>query len=165
MSSVSEARRLVDRLRRAAQEHGETGQISVLLIGMVSIALVLVLGVIGVTSVQLSRIQLLDAADAAALAAADSVDEDTVYAEGLGEGLPLTSEGVGEAAREHLARQPVPDRVFGWQVAAGTGTPDARTAVVRLQGEAEIPVISGLLRTLGGSVSITVESSARSDLE
>lgn len=142
----------------------EAGQISILLIGMLSLALLLVLGVVGATSVQLSRIHLLDAADAAALAAADTVDEGTVYAVGLGDGIPLTADGVREAAREHLARQPVPDRLASWGIAAGTGTPDARTAVVRVQGEARIPVVSAVLRSLGGGISITVESRARSDL-
>ena len=141
------------------------GQISVLLIGMVAIALLLVLGVVGATSVQLSRIHLLDAADAAARAAADTVDEDTLYDAGLGDGVPLTTEGVRAAAQEHLARQPVPDRLVGWEVAQGTGTTDARTAVVRLSGEAEIPLLSRALRSLGGSVSITVESRARSVLD
>lgn len=143
----------------------DSGQISILLIGMVSIALLLILGVVGATSVQLSRIHLLDAADAAALAAADTVDEDRLYDEGLGEGIPLTSEGVRAAASEQLARQPIPDRIAGWGVVAGTGTPDARTAVVRVQGQAVIPVVSGVLRSFGGGVSITVESRARSDLD
>lgn len=143
----------------------DSGQISVLVIGLVSIALLLILGVVGATSVQLSRIHLLDAADAAALAAADTVDEDAIYRDGLGSGVPLTSEGVTSAAAEHLAQQQRPDRVLGWQIAEGTGTPDARTAVVRLQGEARIPVISGILDSLGGSVTITVESRARSELD
>lgn len=143
----------------------ESGQISVLLIGMVSIALLLILGVVGATSVQLSRIHLLDAADAAALAAADTVDTDSLYEHGLGEGIPLTSAGVTQAAGDHLSRQPLPDRLNSWAIAPGTGTPDARTAVVRLQGEAQIPVISTILRSLGGSVSITVESRARSELD
>ncbi|MCK0111438.1 pilus assembly protein TadG-related protein [Ornithinimicrobium sp. F0845] len=142
----------------------ESGQISILLVGMVALVLLLILGVVGATSVQLSRIHLLDAADAAALAAADTVDEDAVYDVGLGEGIPLTSEGVWSAASEHLAQQPVPDRIAGWGIAAGTGTPDARTAVVRLQGRATIPVVSRVLESLGGGVSITVESRARSDL-
>lgn len=138
---------------------------SILLIGLVAITLLLILGVVGATSVQLSRIHLLDAADAAALAAADSVDEDAVYGGGLGEGIPLSPEGVRQAAQEQLALQPLPDRLAGWAIAAGTGTPDARTAVVRVEGEARIPVISRVLRSFGGGVFITVESHARSDLE
>ncbi|USQ78843.1 pilus assembly protein TadG-related protein [Ornithinimicrobium faecis] len=161
----SDAARGLRRIRGDLERGRESGQISVLLIGMASIALLLILGVVGATSVQLSRIHLLDAADAAALAAADAVDEETLYAVGLGDGVPLTTQGVAGAAQEHLARQPMPDRVLGWEVAEGTGTTDARTAVVRLTGEAEIPLISGILRQLGGSVSITVESRARSELD
>ena len=143
----------------------DSGQISVLLIGLVSIALLLILGVVGATSVQLSRIHLLDAADAAALAAADTVDTDTLYEHGLGEGVPLTSSGVTAAAGEHLARQPLPSRLDSWTIAPGTGTPDSRTAVVRISGEARVPVISSILSSLGRSVSITVESRARSELD
>lgn len=151
------------RVWRSGQQ--ESGQISVLLVGLLAIALMLVLGVVGATSVQLSRIHLLDAADAAALAASDTVDADTLYQAGLGEGVPLTSTGVRSAARDHLAQQPVPDRVSSWWIAEGTGTPDARTAVVRIQGDAKIPVVSGILSAFGGHVRITVESRARSELE
>lgn len=165
MSFVSSDMQRIARIRAELEQAKDSGQISVLLIGMAAIALLLVLGVAGATSVQLSRIHLLDAADAAALAAADAVDEEALYDAGLGEGVPLTTQGVIGAAQQHLAQQEVPDRLLGWEIAEGTGTPDARTAVVRLRGEAEIPLISGILRSLGGSVSITVESRARSELD
>lgn len=143
----------------------DSGQVSVLLVGMTAIALTLVLGVVGATSVQLSRIHLLDAADAAALDASDEVNEEAVYDQGLGEGLPLTDEGVARAATEHLAARDRPERIGTWWIGEGTGTPDGRTAVVRVSGEAQIPVVSGILRSFGGGVTVTVESRARSDLE
>lgn len=143
----------------------EDGQISVLLAGMLAIALFLVLGVVGVTSVQLSRIQLLDAADAAALDAADAIAEEVAYREGIDDGLPLTDDFVTAAAAEHLASRPLPSRVTGWTVLEGTGTPDGRTAVVVLQGQVQIPVLSVALEQLGGGVTVTVRSTARSDLE
>lgn len=151
--------------RRPPLADGDEGAIGVLLIGMMSIALTLILGVVAVTSIQLSRIQLLDAADAAALDAADAVSEETVYAGGVDDGVPLTSDGVVEAAAEHLASRQRPSRVLAWSIQQGSGTEDGRTAVVRLQGQAAIPVISSLMSTFGGSVTITVESSARSDLD
>lgn len=49
-------------------------------------------------------------------------------------------------------------------MAEGTGTPDGRTAVVRLRGEAHLPLIGGLLESMGGSVTVTVESRARADV-
>ncbi|MGB3186245.1 MAG: pilus assembly protein TadG-related protein [Ornithinimicrobium sp.] len=143
----------------------EDGQIGILLIGMMSIALTLILGVMAVTSIQLSRIQLLDAADAAALDAADAVSEEVVYGGGVDDGVPLTDQGVIEAAGQHLAGRQRPSRVLAWSLLPGSGSSDGRTAVVRLQGQAAIPVISTLMSTFGGSVSITVESSARSDLD
>lgn len=143
----------------------ESGQLSILVLGMTLIALTLVLGVIGATSVQLSRIHLLDAADAAALDASDEIDQETVYRQGLGQGVPLSDSQVQQAAAAHLAARELPARVRGWTVAPGTGTPDGRTAVVRVQGVAGIPVISQILSAFGGGVTVTVESRARSDLD
>lgn len=143
----------------------DSGQASILFVGMVAIALMLVMGVVSVTSVQLSRIHLLDAADAAALDASDAVAEEVFYREGLGTGVPLTDQSVHEAATAHLAARPRPSRVTSWSITAGTGSPDGRTAVVRVQGTADIPVLSRVLESLGGGVTITVESRARSDLE
>jgi len=145
-------------------KNSDDGQISILLIGMMSVSLLLILGVIGATSMQLSRIQLLDAADAAALDAADSIAEATVYEGGVGDGLQLTSDGVVAAASENLAQRVRPGRVASWNVAGGTGTPDGRTAVVVVQGQAAIPVISQALDVFGNSITITVQSSARSDV-
>lgn len=144
--------------------NSDSGQISILLIGMMSVSLLLILGVIGATSMQLSRIQLLDAADAAALDAADSIAEATVYEDGVGDGLQLTSDDVVAAASENVARRVRPGRVASWNVAAGTGTPDGRTAVVVLQGQAAIPLISQALDVFGSSITITVQSGARSDV-
>lgn len=143
----------------------ETGQISILLIGMLAVALTIVLAVVGVTSVQLSRIHLLDAADAAALDASDALVQERAYDEGIGAGVPLTDASVQEAAAAYLAARPMPGRVAAWSLAPGTGSPDGRTAVVVLTGQAQIPVVSPVLSAFGGGVSITVTSSARSDLQ
>jgi len=149
---------------RRCRVEPESGQVSILLVGMVAVALTLVLGVVGVTSVQLSRIHLLDAADAAALDASDAVDQASVYVQGLGEGVPLTNESVRLAAATHLGGRERPPRIADWWVAEGTGTPEGRTAVVVLRGSAEIPVLSPVLRQFGGGVVISVESRARSVL-
>ncbi|MGI8948230.1 MAG: pilus assembly protein TadG-related protein [Ornithinimicrobium sp.] len=143
----------------------EDGQIGVLLIGMVGICLTLIMGIVGVTSVQLSRIQLLDAADAAALDAADAVSPDTVYGEGVGAGVPLTDAGVIEAATSHLAAREAPPQVSDWRLVGDSGTPDGRTAVVQLRAQVRIPVVSQALQQFGGSVGVTVRSTARSELE
>ena len=149
---------------RAPRPSAEDGQISILLIGLVAICLTIVMGVVGVTSVQLSRIHVLDAADAAALDASDALALERAYAEGVGSGVPLTDRTVLDAAAAHLAVRERPSRVTGWEIAPGTGTPDGRTAVVVVRGTARIPVLSSVLEQFGGGVTITMASSARSDL-
>lgn len=142
----------------------ESGQMSILLTGLVSVCLAIVLGVVGVTSVQLSRIHVLDAADAAALDASDALAHELVYRQGVGSGVLLTDATVMEAATAHLARRDLPTRLSGWEVAPGTGSPDGRAAVVVVRGTARIPVLSSVLEPLGGGVTITMTSTARSDL-
>ena len=51
-----------------------------------------------------------------------------------------------------------------WRVAPGTGAENGTTAVVVLEGEAELPLIGSALKGIGGTVRITVESRARSDV-
>lgn len=139
---------------------GDSGQLSVLILGMTVIAMTLIVGGLAVTSVQISRMRLLDAADSAALGATDDGAE-RIYDDGIGTDLPLGDELVRSSATEHLASRPLPHGLESWSVAEGTGSPDGRTAVVVLTGEADLPLIGGLLESMGGSVTVTVESRAR----
>lgn len=148
----------------AVRRGGESGQVMLLVLGFAVVALALVLGTVAVTSAQLCRIRLLDAADGAALDAADSLDA-TAYERGFDGTVAVSDATVRDTAQAYLAQLPLPVGLRSWAVAAGTGSPDGQTAVVRLVGEADLPLVGGLLRTLGGSVTITVQSRARSDLE
>lgn len=141
----------------------DRGQLSILILGLTVIAMTLIIGGLAVTSAQISRMQLLDAADSAALEATDEGAE-RIYASGLGETLPVTDDVVRRSATEHLAGRSRPHGLESWEVAGGTGSPDGRTAVVRLRGEADLPLVGGLLESLGGSVTVTVESRARADV-
>ena len=138
----------------------DRGQLSIMVLGLTVIAMTLIIGGLAVTSVQISRMKLLDAADSAALEATDEGTE-RIYASGLGETLPVTDAVVQRSAADHLASRDRPHGIESWRVAEGTGSPDGQTAVVRLQGEADLPLIGGLLESLGGSVTVTVESRAR----
>ncbi|WP_068401551.1 pilus assembly protein TadG-related protein [Kribbia dieselivorans] len=138
----------------------EQGQISVFILGLAVIAAVVAFGAAAVTSAHISRMQLLDAADAAALDAADAGAE-AAYGEGLGRALPLSDAVVVQTANTYLAGRTRPARMREWGVAPGTGAPDGATAVVRLTGVAELPFVGGMLDGLGGTVTITVESRAR----
>lgn len=137
---------------------------TLLVLGFTLVAAMLIIGTVAVTSVQLSRMRLLDAADGAALDAADSLDA-TAYQRGLGTAVRVSDETVRTTAEAYLAERPLPVGMLGWQVASGTGSPDGQSAVVRLVGEADLPLVGAVLRGLGGSVTLTVESTARSDLE
>ena len=133
------------------------------MLGFTVVAILLVMGTVAVTSVQLSRTRLLDAADGAALDAADALDLGA-YHQGLDRSVALTDSTVRGTAVDYLAHRPRPESLLGWGVASGTGSPDGETAVVRLSGEARVPLVGGLLESVGGSVTITVESRARADL-
>lgn len=141
----------------------DRGQLSILILGLTVIAMTLIIGGLAVTSVQISRMRLLDAADSAALEATDEGTE-RIYDQGLGETLPLSDDVVRRSAASHLASRDRPHGVESWSVASGTGSPDGRTAVVRLRGEADLPLVGGLLESMGGSVTVTVESRARADV-
>lgn len=149
--------------RRVLARRGEEGQVSILILGYTIVAILLIVGTVAVTSAQLSRMRLLDAADGAALDAADSLDLG-VYQEGIDTSVPVNDATVTATAERYLAARPLPVGMTAWAVTGGTGSPDSRTAVVRLRGEADLPLVGGLLDALGGSVTITVESRARADL-
>lgn len=136
---------------------------SILILGYTVVAILLIVGTVAVTSAQLSRMRLLDAADGAALDAADSLDLGA-YQQGIDASVPVSDATVAATASRYLADRPLPVGMNAWAVTSGTGSPDGRTAVVRLTGEADLPLVGGLLDALGGSVTITVESRARADL-
>lgn len=142
----------------------ERGSISIFIVGLTVIAMLLIAGTIAVTSAHLSRMRLLDVADGAALSAANGLD-DSAYARGVTTSVPLSNATVRERAADYVGSRPRPGSILEWKLGPGTGTPDGRTAVVALNGEAELPMIGSVLRELGVSVRISVESSARADLE
>jgi Flp pilus assembly protein TadG len=148
--------------RRTARR--DDGQIGILILGLFCLVLVLILGAVDVTAAQLARMRLLDVADAAALDAADALDESAAYESGVLDSLVLTDGSVREAAQSQLARVPRPAGITAWSVVPQTGTTDGATAVVTVQGTATLPMSGWILRSLGGSVTITVTSRARAPL-
>jgi hypothetical protein len=143
----------------------DDGQVSILIIGLLGVVLLLVMGGVDVTAAQIARARLFDASDSAALEAANALDEAAAYTGGIGDGVVVSNGTVERAVEDNLAARPMPYGISSWHVAAGTGTTDGRTAVVVLQGVAELPMTGGLLAALGKSVTITVESRARAPLQ
>ncbi|WP_377643816.1 hypothetical protein [Oryzobacter terrae] len=136
---------------------------SVLILGLTVIAAVLVAGTVAVTSAHLSRMRLLDVADGAALHAANALD-DAAYRDGIGRAVPLSTASVRERAAQYVGGRPRPGSIDQWRLGPRTGTPDGVTAVVALTGEAELPLVGGVLRSLGADITISVVSEARADL-
>lgn len=149
--------------RSGSVSRDERGSVSVLILGLTMVAAVLIAGTVAVTSAHLSRMRLLDVADGAALRAANALD-DAAYREGVGTAVPLSNASVRQRAAEYVGSRPRPGSVLQWRLGPGTGTPDGVTAVVDLTGEAELPLVGGVLRSLGVSVTISVRSEARADL-
>ncbi len=144
-------------------QRDERGSISLYLLGLAVIAMVLVAGTVAVTSAHLARIRLLDVADGAALEAANALDA-TAYDRGLGDAVPLSDASVRERAAAYVGSARRPGGVSRWRLGPRTGSPDGRTAVVALIGEAELPMVGSFLRDLGVSITISVTSAARSDV-
>lgn len=142
----------------------ESGQVGLLILGLTVVAALLIVGTVAVTSAHLSRMRLLDAADGAALDAADSLDVGA-YERGFGDAVAVNDQMVRSTAETYLSSRPLPVGMMSWTVAPGTGSPDGQTAVIRLSGKAELPMVGKVLSALGTSVTITVQSRARADLQ
>ncbi|WP_392544936.1 pilus assembly protein TadG-related protein [Oryzobacter telluris] len=150
-------------MNRTPRQRDERGSVSVLILGLTMIAAVLIAGTIAVTSAHLSRMRLLDVADGAALSAANALDA-SAYREGVGQSVPVSNASVREEAARYVGSRPRPGSITAWRLGPETGSPDGATAVVTLTGEAQLPLVGGVLRSLGVSITISVRSEARADL-
>ena len=79
----------------------DDGTVLVLTLGLVALLLVVVAIVVNVSGVVLARRGAASAADGAAVSAAQALDEDALYAAGLGSAVPLSLEGARERVRAY----------------------------------------------------------------
>lgn len=140
------------------------GSVLLLLLAYVVLALVTATVVAGASAVHLERKQLHALADSAALDAADAVDEQALYAGGLGEAVPLTDAAVRESAQAYLDRAAAGEVVAGAAVGAATGTPDGVTAEVELVGVAPVPLVTWLVPQWADGVPLRVVARARASV-
>ena len=140
---------MLGRCRRDWDE--ESGQTTVLILGLVTILLMLAAVIIGATSVNVQARQLLSEADAAASAAAASAQP--------APGTPqLTQNQIRTAAEEYLADSGAHQRHAQVEVIDAWVSSGGETISVQLSAQAELP---GLRWALPASVEITAESHAR----
>ncbi|NDK33019.1 hypothetical protein [Nesterenkonia haasae] len=129
----------------------DSGQTTVLILGMASILLMFAAAILGATVVNADTRQLLSEADGAASAAA--------YSAQPAPGTPHISEHeIRSAAEQHLADAGAHERHTGLTVIDAGTSPGGETIYLQLRAESELP---GLRWVLPASVEITAESHAR----
>lgn len=151
---------------------GDDGRITVLVVGYFVVVVLLVGVVAGIAALQTARQRLVALADAAAVEACQAVDEDAYYRAGLApvagaagpRALPLTDEGVQEAARQSLVAAEAQEAFPSLELGVATGSPDGATAQVELVATVDVPVLPPSIGAAVGGVPITVLSRARAPL-
>lgn len=83
--------------------HGETGQTTVLIVGLALVVVMLVAVVVDASAAYLRRQGLDSLADGAALAAADGVQGEAVYTQGLGERAQIDAVAARAYVADYLA--------------------------------------------------------------
>jgi hypothetical protein len=149
---------------RGGQAGGDEGQIALMVLLYTLICLSLVAVAVNASAVHLARTQLLDTADAAALDAAEALDQETVYATGVSEALPLSTVSVREQAEVYLASYQAPSRVSDVGLGPGTGSGDGSSATVELSGSVRLPIAASVVKAWHGGITVTVRSTARTTL-
>lgn len=153
------------RLVRARAAGADDGQVMLLSLCFAVVCLLLVTVVVSASAVHLERKRLTALADSLALAAADQVDTDD-YFRGTapdpvtGGAVHLTDATVAAAVTAHLAAWPsdaLPDAV----VVESSGTPDGRTAEVRLRAVVRPALLTWVLAPWSDGVTVHARASAR----
>jgi Flp pilus assembly protein TadG len=137
---------------------GDDGTILLLVLGFTALLLVLVAVVVDVSAVILAKRGAASAADGAAIAASQQLDQDAVYANGLGDAIPLSLDEVREVVAVYAAR--AAEGQQGLELAADLD-PTQTTATVTARREIRLP-FSGWLGV--GSVTVTAVAHARAPL-
>jgi Flp pilus assembly protein TadG len=143
---------------RRRRPEGDDGTILLLVLGFTALLLLLVAIVVDVSAVILAKRGAASAADGAAIAAAQQLDQDAVYANGLGEAIPLSPDDVQQVVAVYAARAAEGQK--GLELAADLDAPQT-TATVTARRDIRLP-FSGWLGI--GSVTVTAVAHARAPL-
>lgn len=137
---------------------GDDGTILLLVLGFAAILLVLVAIVADVSVVILARRGAASAADGAAIAAAQQLDQEAVYAGGLGEEIPLSPDDVQRVVGVYGAQAATAQQ--GLQLSASLDQPQTTATVVATR-QVTLPFV-GWLGV--GHVTVTAVAHARAPL-
>ncbi|WNM25184.1 hypothetical protein RN607_03585 [Demequina capsici] len=149
---------------RGRADFSDSGNVTVLTLGVVAVLLAVVLVVASSTAVQLQRVRLLHLADELALDAADSADVGAYFAGDSGApdvaGVALATARMTTAVDDHLAAASERHGVQGAAVADVT-TPDGSTAVVEVELRVHPLFDLSALAPFADGIVLRAESSAR----
>ena len=163
-SSEAVLRPALSRTRRPGEPDSsrERGSINILTLGYVLIALLAAVVLVDVSAVYLEHKKLLSLADGAASAAADSFDITGIAGEGPGRAaVRLDDDRVRAAGAAYLHRSPAAAAMAGLVLVDATGSPDGRSATVRLRAVAHPPLLGVFVPD---GIAIESESTARARL-
>jgi len=128
--------------RSTRPKDAQTGSINILTLGYVVIALLAAVVLLDVSSVYLDHKKLLSLADGAASAAADAFDITGIEGEGQGHAaVRLNDARVRATAADYLRRSPAAATLDGLALIDASGSPDGRSATVRLTAVARPPLL------------------------
>ena len=137
--------------RNPRRIEGESGQISVLVLGMVLIVLMLTAVIFGATRVNLEARKLFSTADGAATAAAASIEP------GYSIQAPAASQ-LQAAVEEHLLVTDAHQNHYRLHVVRTWASDDGETVHVELAAAAELPVLRWIMPA---EVPVVADSHAR----
>ena len=142
---------------------GDSGQLTIMIIGFAVIVMLLVTLIANTSKAFLWRRSLSSWADAAALAATQTAGEDAIFAGGLTGNLPV-DEGAAEAfVADYLDRQHLTERYPGLAVAVAV---DEGAGVVTVTLSATMPLafVNDVTDALGRGVRVEGSASAAAPL-
>lgn len=147
---------------RLAPTSGERGSINILTLGYVVIALLTAVVLLDVSSVYLEHKRLLSLADGAASVAADSFDVTGIAGEGPDRAAVRLDDGrVRATATDYLRRSPAASNLDHLTVVGASGSPDGRSATVKLSAVAHPPLLGVFVPD---GITIEAGSTARARL-
>jgi Flp pilus assembly protein TadG len=143
---------------KRVRPQGDDGTILVLVLGFTALLLVLVAVVVDVSAVILAKRGAASAADGAAIAASQQLDQSAVYANGLGDAIPLSPDDVRQVVGVYAER--AAEAQSGLELLPTLDNTQT-TVTVTARREVRLP-FSGWLGI--GSVTVTAVAHARAPL-
>lgn len=136
----------------------DDGTVLLLIIGLVVVVGLLVAVVTDVSALYLQRRDLISAADGAALAGAQSVDEESIYRDGLPTAgpVPLDQDAAERAVRDYLSEAGVLSPGLAVEVST-----TATTVSVFLEVRMDLPIASAASAGATGTAQVSATATAR----